>query len=131
MLNVDGDALVGRSGGPPIPGHRDGTLLGALFESLVTLVRVYAQAAEARVYHLRTKSDAREIDLIVEGRDRRVLGIEVKLSQSAGDDDVRHLNWLADQLGPDLLDAVVVTTGTYAYRRKDGVAVVPAALLGP
>jgi len=27
--------------------------------------------------------------------------------------------------------AVIVTTGTEAYRRKDGIAVVPAALLGP
>jgi hypothetical protein len=36
-------------------------------------------------------------------------------------------------LGDDLLDSVVVvvTTGSHAYRRKDGVAVVPAALLGP
>jgi uncharacterized protein len=44
---------------------------------------------------------------------------------------VKHLRWLQEQLGPDLLDAMVVTTGTHAYRRPDGVAVVPAALLGP
>jgi hypothetical protein len=31
----------------------------------------------------------------------------------------------------DLIDAVVVTAGEYAYRRRDGIAVVPAALLGP
>jgi hypothetical protein len=38
---------------------RDGTLLGALFESLATLsARVYAQAAEATVGHLRTPSRA-------------------------------------------------------------------------
>jgi len=44
---------------------RDGTLLGALFESIVTLsTRVYAQAAEASVKHLRTASGAREIDLL-------------------------------------------------------------------
>lgn len=42
--------------------------------------------------------------------------------------DVRHLRWLSEQLGEDLLDAVVVTTGPYAYRRHDGIAVVP---LGP
>jgi hypothetical protein len=30
-----------------------------------------------------------------------------------------------------LLDAAIVTAGTDAYRRKDGVAVIPAALLGP
>jgi uncharacterized protein len=29
-----------------------------------------------------------------------------------------------------LIDAVVVNTGPEAYRRKDGVAVVPLALLG-
>ena len=30
-----------------------------------------------------------------------------------------------------MLDAVVLTTGTHAYRRPDGVAVVPLGLLGP
>jgi hypothetical protein len=44
--------------------------------------------------------------------------------------DVRHLHWLHEQLGDDLLDAAVITTGTQAYRRADGIAVVPAVLLG-
>jgi hypothetical protein len=29
------------------------------------------------------------------------------------------------------VDAVVICTGTEAYRRQDGIAVIPAALLGP
>ncbi len=110
---------------------REGTLLGALFESLVTLnVRVYAQAAEARTTHLRTWSGDREIDLIVE-RGRKILAIEVKLGQAPDERDVRHLRWLHSELGDDLADAIVVTTGQAAYRRPDGIAVVPAALLGP
>jgi hypothetical protein len=48
---------------------------------------------------------------------------------SAG--DVRHLRWLTDQLGDRLVDRIVVYTGNLAYRRDDGVAVVPLALLGP
>lgn len=44
---------------------------------------------------------------------------------------VRRLHWLAREIGDDLLDSVVVTTGEQAYRRPDGIAVVPAALLGP
>jgi hypothetical protein len=44
---------------------------------------------------------------------------------------VRHLNWLAAEIGADLLDRVIITSGRNAYRRNDGVAVVPAALLGP
>lgn len=131
LLGVDAGALLeGAPAGPAIP--RDGTLLGALFESLVTLsVRVYAQAAEATVKHLRTARGDHEVDLIVERDDGRVLAVEVKLARDVGDGDVRHLNWLARQIGDDLLDAAIVTTGEEAYRRRDGIAVIPAALLGP
>lgn len=122
--------LRGEPASPPIP--RDGPFLAGLFESLVTLsVRVYAQAAGARVGHLRTHGGEREIDLIVERDDGRVLAIEVKLGQVPDDRALRHLRWLATKIGPDLLDAVVVTTGPHAYRRPDGIAVVPAPLLGP
>ena len=44
---------------------------------------------------------------------------------------MRHLNWLRDEIGDDLLDAAIITTGPTAYRRNDGISVVPAALLGP
>lgn len=132
LLGVDAGALLGGEDvGPRIP--RDGTLLGALFESLVTLsVKVYAQAAEAqRVSHLRTHSGEHEVDLIVERGDGRVLAFEVKLTRVVDDRDLRQLRWLADRIGDDLLDAVVITTGEEAYRRPDGIAVIPAALLGP
>ncbi|MCW2956530.1 MAG: family ATPase [Thermoleophilia bacterium] len=130
LLGVDASALLDAvDAGPPMP--RDGSLLGSLFESLVTQsVRVYAQQAEARVGHLRTKGGDREVDLIVERADGRVVAIEVKLAARVDDADVRHLSWLREQIGDDLLDAVVVTTGIEAYRRADGIAVVPAALLG-
>jgi predicted AAA+ superfamily ATPase len=111
---------------------RHGTLLGALFESLVTQsVRVYAEAHGARVSHLRTHRGNHEIDLVVTRDDGRMLAIEVKLAPTAEDADVRHLHWLKQHVGDDLLDAVVVTTGPAAYRRPDGIGVVPAALLGP
>ena len=129
LLGIDTDALLdGAPAGPPIP--RDGTLLGALFESLVTLsVRTYAQAGEARVGHLRTRGGEHEIDLIVERRDGRIVALEVKLSATVADADTRHLRWLADRLGSDLLDAAIITTGREAYRRADGIGVIPAGLL--
>ncbi len=131
LLGVDVDALLeGRAAGPPAP--RDGTLLGALFESLVTLsLRTYAQAAEATVRHLRTAAGAREVNLILERADGRIVAVEVKLARDVSDRDTTHLRWLADRIGDELLDAVIVTTGPEAYRRADGIAVVPAALLGP
>ena len=108
------------------------TWLGALFESLAAQsVRVYAAASNATVGHLRTHNTDQEIDLIVEGPDRRVVAVEVKLSGSPTDRDVRHLNWLRDRLGDRVADRVCLTAGPYAYRRPDGVAVVPLALLGP
>ncbi len=130
LLGVDETTLIDATVGPA-RSLRDGPLLETLYESLVTLsVRVYAQATRTRVGHLRTKTGAREIDLIVERADGRVVAIETKLGGTVDDHDVRHLRWLAREIGDDLLDAIVVTTGTDAYRRKDGIGVVPAALLG-
>ena len=131
LLGVDAAALLaGESPGPSIP--RDGTLLGALFESLVALsVRIYSGYNEARLGHLRTARGRQEIDLIVERDDGRVVAIEVKLARTVEDRDVRHLAWLQGRIGDRLLDSVVVTTGPTAYRRADRVAVIPLALLGP
>ena len=107
-------------------------MLGALFESLATLsVRVYAGHSEAGVGHFRTARGRQEIDLIVERADGRVVAIEVKLARSISDDDGKHLRWLKGKLGDGVLDQVIITTGPQAYRREDGIAVVPLALLGP
>lgn len=48
-----------------------------------------------------------------------------------GERDVQHLRGVADRLADDLLDAAVVTMGTEATRREDGIAVIPAAVLAP
>lgn len=129
LLSLTSGSLIGGESTTPA---RDRAMLGPLFESLVTLgVRVFAQAAEARVGHLRTQAGRHEVDLIVTGESGRVLALEVKLGVTPGDGDTRHLHWLRGELGEDLIDAVIVTAGPYAYRRSDGIAVVPAALLGP
>jgi predicted AAA+ superfamily ATPase len=101
------------------------------FEALITLsVRVYAQAIEATVGHLRLHSGRHEIDLIVQRPDGNIVAIEVKLARTINDHDVRHLKWIANELGEQVLDTIIITTGDEAYRRRDGIAVVPAALLG-
>jgi hypothetical protein len=55
----------------------------------------------------------------------------VRLSADVGDDDVKHLAWLCEQFGDQFVDGAVLTTGEDAYRRPDGIAVVPLGLLGP
>jgi len=131
LVGIGQDGLLaGHLVTPAIP--RDGTFLGALFESLAALsVRVYAQASEAHVGHMRMQRGGREIDLIVERDDQRVVALEVKLAQQVNDHDVEHLVWLRHKIGDSFLDGIVITTGPHAYRRQDGIAVVPLALLGP
>ena len=133
LLGVDASALI--AGVRPATTSRlavSGSLLGRLFESLVTLgIRVCAQASEAPTFHLRTKNGDHEVDVIVQRDDGKVIAFEVKIGASVNDDDVVHLKWLQRMLGDQLLDAVVVTTGPTAYRRPDGICVIPAALLGP
>jgi uncharacterized protein len=134
LLGVDESALldgVSVELADAVPVLRDGGLFGALFESMVALsMRVYAQAADVQHACLRTHGGDHEVDGILVRRDQRVVAYEVKLGATVDDHDVRHLRWLAAKLGDQLVDAIVVTTGPAAYRRSDGIGVVPAAMLG-
>jgi len=132
LLGVTAETLLTQPT-PPMPTRpRPGTLFGALFESLVTLsVRVYAEPLGARVSHARTKNGDHEVDIIVTRPDGKCVAFEVKSAPLVTANDVKHLRWLQSQLGDDLLDAAVLTTGPAAYRRKeDNIAVIPAACLG-
>lgn len=132
LLRLRPESLLDSTAGREFSSLRDGPLVGNLFESLATLcVRVYAQPLDLDVAHIRTARGDREVDLVVHSPDGRALAFEVKLAATPTDRDVRHLHWLGDRLGDDLVDKVVLTTGKRAYRRPDGVAVVPLGLLGP
>lgn len=122
LLNLNETTLLGARGQQ---------YLGQLFESLAALsVRVAAEACRARVFHLRTRNGDREVDLIVEGAGGEIAGVEVKLANAIDDHDVRHLRWLRERLPGHEPLLMVLNTGTQAYRRPDGIYVIPLALLG-
>jgi len=127
LVGASADSLI-KGSDPDFP--RDGTFLGALFESLVVqTVRVLAGLAGCRVYHFRDR-DNREIDIIVQRPDSRVVAIEVKLAGQIRPRDVATLNWLDAQMPGKVVDKLIINTSDRAFRRPDGVAVVPLALLG-
>jgi hypothetical protein len=108
--------------------------LGLLFESLCTRdLRVYASHLDGDVFHYRDKSGL-EADLILRLRDGRWGAIEVKLGQRAIETAARHLLALAQRVDEVKMGApaflMVLTGGVYAYRRADGVWVVPLGCLG-
>ncbi len=109
--------------------------LGLLFESLMVRdLRVYAEGLDARVmqYH---DENGLEADAIVECRDGRWGAFEAKLGLNEVNDASAALLRLAAKVdsrrhrSPATL--VVVTGWGYAYRRKDGVNVVPIGALAP
>lgn len=132
LLNINVAALL-KPGAPQRFRDKTRPLIGPLFESLlVQSVRVYAQRNHAAVHHLRTWSGDHEVDLIVTREDGCVVALEVKLVAHPDRDDFRHLEWLRRTIGDQLIDAAVITTGQHAYRdAHNGIAVIPAALLGP
>ena len=131
LMNLDEDRLLSGAAKQAMLGPQDRTTLGALFEALVVLsLHTYAQAADATLTHLRTRDGDHEIDALARRHDGRTIAFEVKLKGAPDSKDVRHLIWLKHLLGDDLADMVVITSGQNAYRRQDGVAVVPLALLG-
>ena len=109
--------------------------LGLLFESLVIRdLRVYAQAADAQVFHYREK-DGLEVDAVVEAADGRWAAFEIKLGERWVDDGARSLRRLARRLeqsdhGTPSALAVIVPTG-YGYVHPGNVGVVPIGALGP
>lgn len=126
LLGLNQAKLVAGAG----PGT--GAFVGHLFESLAVLtVRVLAELLEdASIYHFRTNNGDHEVDIIIELANNDVIAIEAKLASVVTDADVKHLNWLKERVGDRLIERIVVHTGPVAYRRPDGVGVVPLALLG-
>lgn len=112
---------------------KDFQYFGFLFEALCTRdIRVYAGANDGDVFHYRDKSGL-ESDLIVRLRDGRWAAIEVKLGKKKIDVAAENLLALKARVDEDTMgDAsflMVITGGQYAYRRKDGVFVVPVGCL--
>jgi predicted AAA+ superfamily ATPase len=106
---------------------------GFLFESLCTRdIRVYAQSNDGDVFHYRDKSGL-EADLIVRLHDGRWAAIEVKLGNKQIDLAAENLLALKNRIDNDKMGEpsflMVITGGQYAYRRSDGVLVVPLACL--
>lgn len=128
LLNLNEEKLL--SATQPALNSADRTRLGDFFEALVALsLRTYAAANDAHLSHFRDHDGQREVDFVIHRGHAEAIGFEVKLKPSINDHDVRHLLWLKGRLGDQVADLVVITTGTTAYRRSDGVAVVPLALL--
>lgn len=109
--------------------------LGFLFESAVIRdLRVYTWGSGGSVSHYRDAS-GHEVDAIVEFPDGRWGAFEIKMGVGAVEEAAASLLSLADKIDttktqpPAVL--CVITGNGFAHRRKDGVYVVPLAVLGP
>lgn len=109
--------------------------MGLLFETLcVRDLRVYADSLFGNVYHYRDKSGL-ECDAVVHLRDGSYGLIEIKLGgDRLIEEGSRNLKALSEKLDtakmkePSFL-MVLTGTGKYAYRRDDGIYVVPIGCL--
>ena len=114
---------------------KDFEYFGFLFEALCTRdIRVYAQHIDGEVFHYRDKSGL-EADLLVQLRDGRWGAIEVKLGNSQIEQAAANLLKLKNKIDTDKMREpsflMVLTGGQYAYRRKDGVFIIPIGCLKP
>lgn len=112
---------------------RDIRTFGLLFESMVIRdLRVYTDYLGGHVSHYRD-STGLEADAIVHLRDGRWAAIEVKLGSHDIDQAAKNLLTLRDRIdlerskGPSFL--MVITGSEFAYKRPDGVYVVPLGCL--
>ena len=120
----------------------DWQTFGLLFENLcVRDLLVYARALPdigmepVRYYH---DDSGLECDVIIELADGRWAGIEIKASEDKAPDAAANLSRMRAKLtanpaartrDPEFL-AVLVGIGEFAYRRDDGIYVIPIGTLG-
>lgn len=110
---------------------------GFYFETLaVRDLRVYADTLDGQIYHYRDKSGL-ECDAVLHRRNGQYGLIEIKLG---GEDNIEKgsetLKALAAQIDTNKMNApsflmVLTGIGNYAYKRADGVFVVPIGCLKP
>lgn len=111
----------------------DFNYFGFLFESLCDRdLRIYAEAIDGQVFHYRDGSGL-EADAVIALNDGRWAAVEVKLGSKEIDEAAGHLLKLKDKVNTEKMrepSFLMILTGTeVAYRREDGVYVVPLGCL--
>lgn len=108
---------------------------GLIFETLcVRDLRVYAQALDGDVFHYRD-SNGLECDTVVHLRDGRYGLVEIKLGGDRlieeGAANLDKLHGLIDtsRMPEPSFKMILTAVGDYAYRRADGIYVVPIGCL--
>jgi len=130
LLGISTESLL--SGDNSLAPRTGTPIFGRLFENLVALhLQTFAINNRLNVRHLRTGNGDHEIDFILEKPDGRFIAVEAKLNGSATEADQKHLVWLKNKMGDQMIDGMVITTGQHAYRTRQGMLSVPLALLGP
>ena len=114
---------------------RDLNTMGLFFETLcVRDLRVFAEALDGEVYHYRDKNGL-ECDAVIHLRNGKYGLVEVKLGgDRLVNEGAANLLALAGKINTEKMNEpsfmmVLTGTGNYAYRRKDGVYVVPVGCL--
>lgn len=132
---VDPSLAVAALGQGPTQLLADLNATGYFFENLVVRdVRIYAQSLGGRVHHWRDQNQ-NEVDIVVTLPDGRWGAFEVKLNPADADKAAAGLLSFADKVdqgkaGAPATLGVITSTG-FAYRRPDGVTVLPIGTLGP
>lgn len=110
--------------------------MGLFFETMcVRDLRVFADALDGQVYHFRDKTGL-ECDAVIHLRNGKYGLVEVKLGGNRLiEEGAKNLLTLAGKINTDKMNVpsflmVLTGTGDYAFRRKDGVYVVPIGCLG-
>lgn len=130
---VDPSIATAVLGTNPVGILNDFNTFGFLFESLCTRdLRIYSEANGGGVFHYRDRYGF-ETDIIVSLRDGRWAAIEVKLGHKQIEEAAENLLKLKEKVNTDKMGdpsfLMVLTGGEFAYRRPDGVLVVPIGCL--
>jgi len=119
--------LLGVKSSREIPEH----VIGPLVENYVFMeLRKQVDGGNTRtgLYHFRERT-GREVDIVLDNASGQMVAIEVKAASAVGKNDLKHLKFMRESLGPRFLRGFVLYLGQEPVAFDDTIAAVPLSAL--
>ena len=109
---------------------QDPTLFGRIFENFVAseLIKQLTIKQDYALHHFHT-NDNKEVDFVIEHRNGKLIGIEVKSSTSVTAHDFRGLKVLESELGDDFIRGIVLYLGDKVIAFGSNMIAMPVSCL--
>jgi predicted AAA+ superfamily ATPase len=112
--------------------QNDKTTMGHIFENFIAteIMKAAKSHGSFSVSHFNpVQNQGKEVDFVIENKDGKIIGIEVKLDGTINEKDWANMNALRETVGNRFIKGVIVYTGTEIIPVSRNIWAVPVNYL--